>query len=53
MHDTRMMCSDNRSVQKIDVWIIEVGLYAHYRLDPKQLNWLTSYHYFLDPKRRD
>ena len=27
MHRTRTMCSDNRSVRKIEVWIIEVRLY--------------------------
>ena len=27
MHGTRTMCSDNRGVRKIEVWIIKVGLY--------------------------
>ena len=30
IHGTKPKCSDNRGVQIIEVWIIEVGLYLVY-----------------------
>ena len=39
MHRTRTMCSENRSVRKIEVQIIEVGLYT-----PQALNSIVHVH---------